>query len=359
MSREEKRDEERPAEDEPLNLVPAEDEPPRPRPVPEEEQSGEDSPILLVPFEGELSTEIPPLEPLPEEPAEDLEPMFPVPVSPFGDLTLPPAQPPPGEDRDRALQKDTPEEEEEEPTKPPSLYPLDLPGLTYWLIGDLNTFIWLGATAVLAIVLFGGFLLSGVPMLGPPVQVLLGVIAVYFVAAYPHDILRAALAGRPGLPDWPDYGRDAQGPMNAAICLLILAVCLGPGLLAGFLLGRFFGLPLLLIGWTVFPAALLLFAARGSIFTVNPLRFVDAVIASGWRYILATLPGYVVLIARVLAEGSFSAPFILSLLLPAMLAAALVVGTLAREDRRLGRTVLAIARLTSRVNAQREHREEE
>jgi len=350
MSSEEKRDEDRPEEDEPLSLVP-----------PEEAQENEDGPLLLVPFEGELSTEIPPLEPIVEEPPEDLPPLFPVPVSPFVDPVFPQpqpsAQPPPGEDRDTAPHEDAPEEDE--PARPPSLYPLDLPGLTFWLFFDLNTFIWLGATLVLAIVLFCGFLLSGVPMLGPPVQLLLGLIAVYFVAAYPHDILRAALAGRPGLPDWPDYGRDAQGPMNAAICLLILVACLLPGLLAGFLLGRFFGLPLLLAGWTVFPAALLLFATGGSIFALNPLRFVDAFVASGWRYIFAAIPGYVVLIARVLTEGDFSAPFILALLLPAMIAAALVVGTLARENRKLGRTVLAIARLSARFSARKEHKEEE
>ncbi len=44
---------------------------------------------------------------------------------------------------------------------------------------------------------------------------------------------------------------------------------------------------------------------------------------------------------------------------PAMIAAALVVGTLARENRKLGRTVLAIARLSARFSARKEHKEEE
>ncbi len=335
-----------PEDDAPLSLVPTEDEPASIAPAPTEQMDGEqvegeDDPILLIPVDGEPSREILPLKPLPEEPAPNLPPLFPTRVSPFTDPE------PPSEAVERRIKLP----EDGEPRKAPSLYPFDLPGMAGWLFSNVNALIWIGATAVLAILLFLGYLLAGLPWIGPTAQVLFGTLGFYLVAAYPFEVVRAALAGAPELPDWSDYGSEGRGRVHAAGIVAVLAICLLPGLILGVLLGRFFGLPLLLAGWTVVPSALLLYAGSGSILAVNPLQIRDALIASGRRYLLAAAPGYVVLIARVIAADGIKAPFILALLFPAMTAAALVVGTLARENDRVGRRLLAIARAKAGADA--------
>jgi hypothetical protein len=330
-------------DDEPLRLAPPENETPRSAP-PDDRDGDTDVPILLVPLSEESSREIPLLEPLPEEPPPHLPPLFPTPVSPFADRE---PEPPP-EARERRIEVRDPAPQRD----PPSLYPLDLPGLTSWLFCDLNTLIWMGATAVLAVILFCGYLLSSV--LGAPALVLFWVIGFFLVAAYPLDVLFAAVAGKSGLPDWSDYRVEGPGLRNAAAVLALLATCMLPGLLFSFLLGRYFGLPLLLAGWTVFPSALLLFSASGSVFATNPLHLHQALKTSGWRYILAAAPGYPVLIARVVIGDAIAAPFVLSLLFPAMIAAALVAGTLARENEKIGRRLLAVARVTSRGSSEGE-----
>ena len=338
-----------PEGDEPLSFVPPEDEPPSPTPPPAEDVEDDDGPLLLIPVDEEPSREIPLLEPLPEEPPLDLPPLFPTPVSPFTD----PEPPPEAVERRVEVPKET------EPREPPSLYPLDLSGLTTWLFGNVNALIWMGATAILAILLFCGYLLASVPWIGATAQVLFTVIGFYLVAAYPFDVLRAAVAGESGLPDWSDYGGEGQGRGNAAGCLAIAAAFLLPGLLVGSFLGRFFGLPLLLAGWTVVPSALLLYATSGSILEVNPLRVRDALVAAGWRYLLAAAPGHAVLVAGVIAGDGIATPFILSLLFPAAIAAALIVGTLAGENDRVGRRLLAIARASAKDTNWSEESEEQ
>ena len=249
----------------------------------------------------------------------------------------------------------------EDEIRPPSLNPFTPLRFLAWPLTGEHAPDVLAKCFRTLLICAGAWLLGTAPYAGPPLRGLIECIAAFTVFFY---LVRVTLAGIEGKPEPPPFVRlslETDAVADSWRALFLFALHLLPGLLVAgamsfdpFALGRtplsvFLFYALLLAGWYLFPASLLVLAASGKVSGVRPAFVLQAAWSGGIPYFLNALPGAAILVIRLLfwpvKGGDFFGAILEGLAFPVLVYTALVVGTIAREKPHVTDVVLAANKL--------------
>jgi len=250
-----------------------------------------------------------------------------------------------------------------EQVKPPSIRPFTPARFAAWPLSGEHAPDFLARCFRMLLVCAGAWLLGTAPYAGPPLRLLIEGIAASTVLFYLVRVVLAALDKRPDSPPFVRFSMETDAVQESFRVLVLFTIHILPGVLVAgamgfdpYALGEtalsvFLYFFLLLVGWYLFPASLLLLSVTGRLSALRPAHVLQAAWSGGPFYFLNLLPGTAILIARMTLwrgwEGGFFGAILEGLAFPVLVYTALVVGTIGREKDRVTEVIFAARRLVA------------
>jgi hypothetical protein len=248
-----------------------------------------------------------------------------------------------------------------EQVKPPSFRPFTPARFAAWPLSGEHAPDFLARCFRTLLVCAGAWLLGTAPYAGTPLRLIIEGIAALTVFFYLVRVVLAALDKRPDPPPFVRFSMETDAVQESFRVLLLFTIHILPGILIAsamgfdpYALGRtalsvFLYFAVLLGGWYLFPASLLLLSVTGRLSALRPAHVLAAAWSGGPLYFLNLLPGAAILVARLTFwkgwEGDFLGAILEGIAFPVLVYTALIVGTIAREKDRVTEVVLAAGRL--------------